>query len=363
MEETERRKVIELFSAYYSKADFRIPAINQREFGIGNIKKIDSRHLSFNDLAEFRRYLVTNTPLFVSHSTGYYEYPSASQMERKRRIGADLIFDLDLHAEGKYDVYKRLDSVKADVLRLVKDFVLGDFGVKKEDVLIVFSGNRGYHVHVRDQRYQAIGSDERHELADYVMGQGLNYAEFFSYDDKKRLLGPKSSEGGYRGRLARSVVSVLREKPMTISRIFKEERTREFFISGINEGNWSRTSLDLKDLLSRLGPIAKDLSVMSVNTDVGVTQDMSRLIRVPQSIHGDTGFVACIVPDPEKFDPLKDALLPNIKSETLRVRFVEDVPELTIGAEARSFKKDEVRELPANIAIFYILKRSAKIEK
>jgi DNA primase small subunit len=346
------------FASYYERAEFRIPNVERREFGIGNQKKIDARHLNFASLGEFRAYLVTNTPLFVSHSTAYYEFPAATPMQKKAWKGADLVFDLDIHAEGKYGAYALLGQVKEDAVRLVEDFILNDFGIRKEHVAVVFSGNRGYHIHVRDPAYLPLGGDERRELVDYVMGQGLDYLQFLSFDGKK-LLGPRPDEGGYRGRFARGAIRLLQEKPSALSRKFTSEKDRDFFIGGIREGNWSKTSLNLNDLRERLSLVAKSLPVGSVNTDVGVTQDLSKLIRVPNSIHGETGLVAKIADDIASFEPWKDALLKG--GPELKVRFGEDVPAIGMDETVGPFKKDEIRELPRHRAVFFALKGSAEL--
>lgn len=349
-----------IFSSYYETADFQIPSLEQREFGIGNKKKIDSRHLSFPNVSEFRKYLCNNTPMFVSHSTAYYEFPGATPIQKKRWKCADLVFDLDVHATGKYAVYGKLGEVKEDLVRLVEDFLLNDFGIQKKHVVIVFSGNRGYHVHVRDPAFLPLGGDERRELVDYIMGQGLNYLDFFGPSDSKppRLLGPTPDEDGYRGRLARQTVKTLMENPSSISRVFAKDEKRDFFISGIKEGNWSRTSLKFNDLLGRIGAIAKSLPVSSVNTDIGVTQDLSKLIRVPNSIHGETGLIAKMVDNVGSFNPFNDAVLES--KETMKVKFVETVPELRFMDEIRGpFKKEELKELPQPLALFYVLKESA----
>jgi DNA primase small subunit len=352
-----------IFADYYEKADFPIPSIEQREFGIGNRKKIDARHLNFPSVPEFRNYLCNNTPRFVSHSAAYYEFPAAIPIQKKQRRYADLIFDLDIHAEGKYGVYTRLDEVKEDLVRLMNDFILNDFGISKEHVIAVFSGNRGYHVHVRDPAFLPLGGDERRELVDYIMGQGLSYLDFFSLSDTKpqRLLGPKPDDGGYRGRFAKATLRMLMDKPSQISRVFSKEEKRDRFISGINEGNWSRTSLKFEDLKKKLNVVSENLPVRSVNTDVGVTQDLSKLIRVPNSIHGETGFIARIIDDVPSFEPLRDTLLES--KGVMKVRFIEDVPELVIMDETRGpFRKDEVGELDVPLAVFYVSKESAVLE-
>jgi DNA primase small subunit len=344
-----------IFAEYYRTAEIVIPSIEKREFGIGNRKKIDARHLNFANLSEFRNYLTRNTPLFVSHSTAYYKYPGATPIQKKEWDGADLVFDLDIHAEGKYGAYALLEDMKQDLSRLVDDFIVNDFGVSKEHIAIVFSGNRGYHVHVRDPSFLPLGGDERRELVDYIMGQGLDYTDFFFVDDKKKLHGPTPDEGGYRGRFARGVIRLLNEKPSEVSRNFTDEKKREFFVSGIREGNWSKTSLPQKGFLERFGSVAKKLPVASVNTDVGVTQDLSKLIRVPNSIHGETGLVARIVDGLEKFDPFRDGAL---KGDVLRIKFIEDVPEIP-AAGTPQFRKNEEKEMEMGRALLFVLKGSA----
>ncbi|MBD3210930.1 DNA primase catalytic subunit PriS [Candidatus Micrarchaeota archaeon] len=357
------KKIKQIFAAYYEIAEFSIPSLEQREFGVGNVKKIDARHLDFANLSAFRTYLCNNTPLFVSHSAAYYGFPGATPMQKKQWKGADLIFDLDIHAEGRYGAYPKLDEIKEDLQRLVNDFLLNDFGIKREHITTVFSGNRGYHVHVRDPAYIALGGDERRELVDYIMGQGLNYGDFFRFTDTspKKLMGPVPEEGGYRGRLARKTIQVLENKPTRLSRLFSKKEKRDFFVGGIREGNWSKTSLKLNDLLSRLQAVAESLPVSSVNTDAGVTQDLSKLIRVPNSIHGETGLVAKIVKDVDSFQPLRDALLES--PTEIKIKFLEDVPELAIKDETTGFRKGDVRELSQPVALFYILKGSAELYK
>ncbi|HSB46477.1 MAG TPA: DNA primase catalytic subunit PriS [Candidatus Bilamarchaeum sp.] len=361
MKDSEARSVKKIFASYYEGASFPIPGIEQREFGIGNVKKIDARHLNFASEGEFRRYLINNTPMFVSHSTAYYGFPAATPMQKKGWRGADLVFDLDIHAEGKFGAYAKLEGMKSELNRLVEDFIINDFGVKKEDIIVVFSGNRGYHVHVRDRSFLPLGGDERRELVDYIMGQGLDYMRFFSGLEEKpqRLLGPRPDEGGYRGRFARAAIKLIEENPGAISRLFTKEKEREFFISGIREGNWMRTSLKFSDIALRMKAVADSLPISSVNTDVGVTQDLSKLIRVPNSVHGETGLVARIVGDLGKFDPWRDAC---IKGAPLKVRFIEDVPRLdAVFGGLGPFAKDEEKEMPQEQAVFFVLKGSASL--
>ncbi|MFH1393981.1 MAG: DNA primase catalytic subunit PriS [Candidatus Micrarchaeota archaeon] len=362
MNEQERQIIIKRFADYYSTASFGIPFIENREFGIGNRKKIDARHLSFFSEDDFKRYLAQNTPLFVSHSIAYYEFPGATPIQKKQRTGADLVFDLDIHAEGKFGAYEKLDEVKEDAIRLVDEFIVGDFAVDRKNVKIAFSGNRGYHIHVTDVRFRNIGGDERREIVDYIKGNGLDYMQFFTEEEigprLKKLTGPRPDESGYRGRLARAVIRTLKEKPAILSRKFSKENERELFISGINEGNWSKTTFRSSELLKRLEKVTEALPVRAVDTDAAVTHDLSKLIRVPNSIHGDTGLVARVVDDIGKFEPFRDAVMQS--NDSMKVIFTEDVPELRyMDGTAEAYKKGDVASVPEPLAIFYILKGCA----
>ncbi len=360
MNNEERNYILSRYSDYYSSADFKIKSIERREFGVGNSKKIDSRHLAFRSEAEFRSYLVSNTPFFVSHSAAYYHFPGATPIEKKQRMGADLIFDLDIHASGKYGVYPKLEEAKHEVVRLIGEFLKSDFGISEKDILVVFSGNRGYHVHVRDDEYLLLEGDERREIVNYVRGEGLRYDDFFEWrtvEGHKKLYGPKPDEGGYRGRIARAIT----ENPSALApRALGREERKKLFVDGVKEGDWSRTSLRLAEIPERAGSIARSLPVLSVNADAAVTHDMSKLIRVPNSVHGETGFIAKIVDDIERFNPLDDALIKS--GNKLNVLFAENVPELgMLGSTYGPFKKEESAEIPEPIALFYTLKGSASI--
>jgi len=350
-----------LFSEYYKTMEIDIPSIEKREFGIGIDKKIDARHLSFKSKEDLRNYLVSTPPNFISHSTGYYQFPSITPIEKKVWMGADVVFDLDIHSETKYGVYQKLESIKEDAIRLVEDFLVSDFGISKKDIVYVFSGNRGYHIHTRNNDYLNLRSDGRREIVDYIMGSGLNYNNFFDEQEIKRgvvkLTGPTPDEGGYRGRFARETIRLLHEDPSVIARKFNDSAERDKFIEGINEGNWSRTSV--KDIKNRLSVVADRLSVSCVNTDAGVTQDLSKLIRVPNTIHGDTGLVAKKVEKMDSFYPLKDAAV-GWKGEKT-VTFTEDVPELEFDSTYGPFKNKETKSLPASIAVFFALRRSATL--
>ncbi len=360
MNEDELEFVLSTFAKYYSKAQFNIDNIEKREFGVGRYKKIERRHISFATEDALRSYLLANTPFYISHSAAFYENPSATPIDKKGWQGAELVFDLDAHLENKYD-FKPLQQIKESVVSLVEDFLLNDFGISKRNIVIVFSGNRGYHVYIKDPEFFSLGSNERREIVDYVSGTGLDYRQFFSSEEitKKaiRITGPKPEERGWRGRFARAVIKMLETDPKKISQKFANAEERSKFLSGIKEGNWSKTSVP--HIIETLDVVANELDIKKVLADSVVTHDISKLIRMPNSIHGGAGLIAKPVDDISKFDPYKDALV-DCQEQTLE--FLEEVPKIEFANTTHGpFKKGERKELVGPLALFLILKESAKI--
>ena len=76
--------------------------------------------------------------------------------------------------KGKITFLKLMEYIREQTFRLVNDVLLGDFGLDEKDLLITFSGGRGYHVHVRTPSVLSLPSGARRELSDYMTGKGLN---------------------------------------------------------------------------------------------------------------------------------------------------------------------------------------------
>ena len=90
-----------------------------------------------------------------------------------------------------------------------------------------------------------------------------------------------------------------------------------------------------------------------------MSYDVSKLIRAPNSLHGDTGLIAKVVENIDSFQPLRDAVITN--KENLKVKFLEDVPRIELANETYEFKKEDIQELPESVAIFFLLKGSCNL--
>jgi DNA primase small subunit len=357
--EKEKEVILKNFAEYYTKAEIEVPAIEQREFGVGGFrKKIESRHMGFKTDGALKNYLVQETPLYISHSIAYYKFPESTPMERKEWMGGDLIFDLDVHA-GMFLTNEEIERVKNDAIKL-EQILVEEFGVKKEELLRVFSGGRGFHVHVNSTRFRYLGGDERRQLSDYVSGVGLSFDKLFEKpNEKKQVEGPKDSDWGYRGRFCKIVQKTLEDDPSRIHRRLRKEEEKGKLLSGTKDGNWSRSTLDNKTLRERLQKIIEEeMHLKTVDVDTGVTIDTKRLIRVPNTLHGSTGLIAKKLDRIEGFEPYRDALA--FGEEPIKIRAKQDLPEQEFAnSTMEKIGKEEEKEVPKSYGIYLILKDAA----
>jgi DNA primase small subunit len=223
------------FADYYQNSQLILPHdFPRREWGFIFFDELPEvvmrRHKAFSRESEALDYIRGMVPAHAYHSAAYYEFPGAATMKEKKWQGADLIFDLDAdHLPGKVHSYKgMLDNVKSETAKLL-DFLLEDFGFSEDNTRIVFSGGRGYHIHVHDPKVLTLESAERREIVDYLSGTGLSIDYLFKPEKfvaidmgrgymKKELLSPRkvssfdeTSEGfGWGKRITRYIISFLK---------------------------------------------------------------------------------------------------------------------------------------------------------
>jgi len=385
MSELGDRLVAQLIRDYYSNADIASIApdrISEREFGYGVIgNKIANRHMAFKTPAELKNFLVSNAPAFVDYSAAYYRFPDARPMEKKIWLGSELRFDLDA-SDAKYDCKihakgwlcdERLEAVKRDTLLLIEDFLIGDFGLSEKEIAINFSGNRGYHIHVTKDAVLQLSQEAREDLCNYIKPTSIPAKVLFPGLAKpmKRMPqvfpGPKPDEPGWRGKFALAFIEKLKSAESLMGLGIDEKlakrlnKEKELVEMGIRQGNWS---------LVRMPPteqywqkvIDSILFERSVFIDANVTKDPSHLMRLPNTIHGGSGFIAKKIPsiaDLEKFDPMKDAIAWR-KGEA---KIVANTPyALRIGDETYGPFSNAEAIVPIYAATYLYLKGFADIK-
>jgi len=363
------------FCDYYQR--HTVPAPNEiefREFGVGNLNtKIKVRHKSFRSERDMQAFLRREAPYYISYSAAYYEFPQ-NPIKDKRWKGAELIFDLDVPM--KLLNSKKLQEVKDEALKLLQ-LLYEDFGIPKEKISVNFSGCKGYHIHVFDETVRTLGKDERREIVDYVTGKTDVRAllKFQGHTDEI-YAGPKQGDVGWSGRIYKELhifLSNATEKELQeIPKIgAKKAQTiiekRQQILKALESGRYDLMPwlIDInrkKDgsIIDASSPIMTNLinhlavHFSSESTDEMVTIDTSRLIRLPNTIHGGSGLIAKTVKELESFNPLIEAVAFGKEAMTLEV--LEDVDVFEIGESKHGpFKIGERIELPEYAGMYLLL--------
>ncbi|MGB6441837.1 MAG: DNA primase small subunit domain-containing protein, partial [Thermoplasmata archaeon] len=197
-----------VFGRYYRTAPIEPPdRLTRREFAAFPFatETFMRRHATLRTPAEFRAFLAGEVPRHVYYSSAYYRHPAEPTMSAKEWLGADLIFDLDsdhLRGAETLDYAGQLRLVKRRLVQLVDDFLFRDFGVDPASTALVFSGGRGYHVHVRAEGLISLTSPERRELVDYVLGTGVEAMR--AVDTRRESLDVAADAGDDPGNASRS---------------------------------------------------------------------------------------------------------------------------------------------------------------
>jgi DNA primase small subunit len=109
--------------------------------------------------------------------------------------------------------------------------------------------------------------------------------------------------------------------------------------------------------------VAQGRVLLQGETDAPVTTDIHRLIRLPGSLHGGTGFrVTRLTRDGlDAFDPLRDAVLPvPVGTPAVRVRLTTSVDHTVGGAGLRGTEGESL-DLPEPQALFLVLRGEGQV--
>ncbi len=371
------------FSNYYKSNKINLPdRFGRREYAfVFFSSKGMIRHLGFDKKEQFNNFIEENIPYHAYYSSAYYKTPGAPTMQEKDWMGAELIFDLDsdhLPNADQLNYTEQLNLVKKEFNKLVFNFLIEDFGFKKKYIELYFSGGRGYHCHVKDPAILGLDSNERREIVDYIIGRDIYDSIIFhekitstiqirgrKVPSSKTLRMPKPDEPGWKGRISRGIIEIIEEIKKSDNPL---EKLQEY---GVKKNDATHLLKDLSDerikrikegQLDQSKTIRKfflnnalrktAVSMVAGETDEPVTCDVKRLIRLPGSLHGKTGFKVerIQIDELSDFDPLqKSVVLPEEKVE------FEILNNFSIEMKNKNFDlKQGFQEIPTYLAVFLI---------
>ncbi len=315
------------FRHYYKTHEIYLPpSFDAREWGFIMFDELPEvrmrRHKAFGSRGELGDYLSGMVPAHAYYSTAYYTYPAARNMKEKGWQGADLIFDLDadhLRKQGA-DYAEMLENVKRETIKLL-DFLTEDFGFSREHIEVVFSGGRGYHIHVRDSSVFKLESGARREIIDYLTGTGFDYKNVFKSDSTWSVrVSEKVIDYFYKLRFSvdkneallslKKFTDVGKKRSSRLMDTLYGFNTRDELETYFRHGGFEQhVALNVKPVAESIINL-EGIDSLRGETDEPVTTDIKRLIRLPLSLHGGSGFTVTPVAISaiESFNPLIDAV-------------------------------------------------------
>jgi DNA primase small subunit len=385
-----------MFKKYYAEWREEPPKdFKRREFAFMVSRRGDMvRHKAFEDWGEVKEFLYKNSPLHVYYSSAYYAQPSAPDMDAKEWMGADLVFDIDIdhiytQCKEQHDKWtcldcsvtgngvppeacprcsskrievktwfceKCLEIAKEEAIKLVEDFLVQDFGFSSHEISIVFSGRRGFHIHVESDVVRGLDQRARREIVDYVRGTGL-----VVQDRKRKILAAPLNAGGWPGRIAKGVYELLNSRSARILSDLKGgSKVEEAIKVIIKELEEARDYWPLEGVARKiwLKAVEEVIAHKRCEVDERVTTDIKRLIRLPETLHGGTGLRAAKVSlrDLETFDPYVHAVA-FVKGE-VKVKILS-MPKITFLNQTWGPYSYEVVEVPMGLAVYLICSENA----
>jgi len=406
--ERELRLIVKLVKEYYASPTCFIEEpseLPRREVAFMFFERGEVlRHLVFSSLEELRKFLASQAPRHVYYSSAYYLSPGEKDMDSKGWLGADLVFDIDsdhlptpckeehdswrcldcgaagrglapqacpscggrrLESESFYLCPLCLEAAKSELLKLIEDFLIPDFGFSSSELHIAFSGRRGYHLHVDSEAVRELDQYARRELVDYLKAVSLRpEAHGFHASIKGAIAPPALSHPGWRGRVVRGIYSYLSSATVSdleallppskrrLAAEIYESKDKLLAVLESSKPKWSTLTKYGKRFWE--GLVSKAIELQRCEIDERVTTDVRRLIRLPGSLHGDTGLIAkpLSLRELDSFDPLKDSVA--FREGEVKVR-VGKCPRLTLMGECFGPFDGDAVTLPT-AAAFYLLR-------
>lgn len=422
---SEQRFLKRLFQAYYRQKGKDMSQVNRfknREFGvIPWDKQIMMRHMGFDNINSFSKFLIQEGPRHVYSSGTLYEHPDRSKMKKKHYLGCDFIIDIDVdhfytpckddhdfwHCKDcgkqgkglpgkkckcgsvKFETFswicdRCLEIAKKSIVTLVDDFLTPDFGLEDEsEIKIAFSGHRGYHIKIENEKFRTLSSESRREISDYLEGNNISLDLLGFKEVGGIVYGLRKENIGWSKKIATKMELILNQPVSEL-----ENSLEKVGLKGKLVQNVVNSRNDLLNALSSnsdrniwnvegFGPVTwfkfmrGIIEEIGVEIDEPVTIDVHRLIRYPDSLHGKSGFKVqeLTMAELENFYPLNetneslDPIVFKSQSDTQKLKIVgSTVPVTKIKDQAYGpYSQGETIEVPNHVAVFLLCKEVARL--
>lgn len=333
------------FCSWLSYGNVQKGYFQKREFSFTLKGDVYLRYRSFENAEELEKEMMEKLPYKIDIGAVYNAKPKA---KKTLQAGAfvpmerELVFDIDM---TDYDDVRKCCSGAAIcnlcwplmtvAIKTIDQALRDDFGF--EHILWVYSGRRGVHCWVCDERARKLTQEYRSAVADYLqmVKGGENQAVKVPLDHKNDHLHPMIQRAvavsrKYFPQLMLTNQDILgdRESWKKVLSILQDSDLEERIDSvwsqkqATTRQRWAqleKTIAKAKDSKPALKYKLEEIMLQYTypRLDINVSKGMNHLLKSPFCIHPKTGR-ACVPIDPEEaddFDPLKVPTLEQLLSD------------------------------------------------
>ena len=329
----------ELYTEHYENNTVMIDEIERREIGFTPWGKtgVPLRNLYFPTIEHLSQDLVRRKRYGVFASISKYQDPLPRQASKRGLISTDLVFDIDQKVEGsRYNWMCEICGVMSEIV----DMMTNDLGFPEDDLVIDFSGSKGFHITVDNKQYEPLTKSDRTSLLDYLRAENVD------------LINLGTSSGGWHKRytdfLSRIAALMGDEDKANEQRLLSMGVAKKWAkkLGNLLSSPTAREDMKASRLELEAG-LEKSLKTLFISKqkerfspiDTKITADLTRMFRVPGSIHPSTGLVSARLLLSDLSDP--DELFEKIKAAGGL-----DMVTITL-TEPKQENSDVVKEWPA----------------
>lgn len=254
--------------------------ISHRTFWFIFLDNNKSQRLMFSSKELVYGYVIRELPLVIHLGCVWPLQMEHGSAEAKRFVQRELILDIDLNDYGAIrgavcdcgDARKCCDRcwtvfVQRTTVPFLKHMLCTVWGFR--EVFFVFSGRRGLHVYVQDERVMRMTQQQRSEII--VRGTLETLQDDVLY---KKIFLPVYKEYFLDHQLG--------HRPLPVAQGLQGEEEES-----LRERVWE---------------------TLKPRFDHGLLNDVSHVVKIPQSIHKDTGVICVYIECPEEFLPSRGSL-------------------------------------------------------
>jgi DNA primase small subunit len=200
------------------------------------------------------------------------------------------------------------------------------------------------------------------------MAIGLE-AEFQGFSLSKKGVRSTLADGGWRGRTGKAIYEYLfSASENEIKSLKLRPKSTENILNQRNEILDTLVTKHPSNVVSFIEPkslekiLNKAIKLQASEIDTVVTTDIHRLIRMPNTLHGKTGWQVQTIPYGQlpSYDPLMKAVI--IRGDPVHLEF-SHAPKIKILDTVYGPYDDEEATLPLEVALFFLCKKGARVKR